>query len=89
MKKQAAYFQGYWEGTFKRLQAIAQGLEGEVRVGFVGSAMQNVIPQLITKCNKIYPDIHFVLDEMSNKAQIEAIQNNSIDLISYRQKDFK
>ena len=42
--------------------------------------MQEVIPKLIKKCNAAYPDIHFSLDEMSNQAQIAAIQRYEIDL---------
>lgn len=80
LKEQASFLQGYLESTFLRLKAIEEGLDGEIKIGFVGSAMQNVIPELLIKSNEIYPNIRFNLDEMSNQAQLEAIQNNSIDL---------
>jgi DNA-binding transcriptional LysR family regulator len=80
LKTQVAFLEGFLNRTFQHLKVIEAGLEGEIRIGFVGSAMQNVIPNLIKKCNNHYPDIHFVLDEMSNQSQIEALQHNLIDL---------
>ena len=49
-------------------------------MGFVGSAMQKVIPEIIKKSNAQFPNIHFTLDEMSNQAQIEALQHHKINL---------
>ena len=34
------------------IRHIAKGDEGEIRIGFVGSAMQSVIPSLLKKINK-------------------------------------
>lgn len=80
LKKQVAYLNGFLTHTFNHLKNLDKGVEGEIKIGFVGSAMQQVIPELIKKCNKIYPELHFVLDEMSNQAQIEAIEKYQIDL---------
>ena len=80
LKEQVAYLQGFLEHTFTHLKHLEHGLAGEVRIGFVGSAMQKVIPTLIQECNKHYPNLLFALDEMSNRAQIEALQNYQIDL---------
>lgn len=80
LKEQIAYLNGFLTQTINHLQNLEKGLEGEIKIGFVGSAMQKVIPELIKKCNTTYPDLHFVLDEMSNQAQIEAVQKYQIDL---------
>lgn len=80
LMEQVHFLDGYLKQTFAHLRNIEAGLEGEVKLGFVGSAMQEVIPQLIRKCNAAYPNIHFSLDEMSNQAQIMAIQRYEIDL---------
>lgn len=80
LKKETEYMLGYLDGVVDKISLIDKGLEGEVRIGFVGSAMQNVIPTLILKSNDQYPDIHFALEEMSNQRQIQAIQNNQIDI---------
>ncbi len=80
LKIRANYLSGYLDQTFSQIKVIEAGLEGEIRIGFVGSAMQEVIPNLIKKCTAQFPNIHFVFDEMSNKAQVSALQNNQIDL---------
>lgn len=80
LKEQVSYLQGYLTQTFTHLRNIDAGLEGEIKIGFVGSAMQKIIPDLIKKCNAEFPNIHFSLDEMSNQAQITAIQRFEIDL---------
>jgi len=39
----------------KQLKMIEAGDDGEVRIGFVGSAMQRVIPKVLLEINKQYP----------------------------------
>jgi len=80
LKEHVEYLEGYLETVFTRLQSIEDGKEGEIKVGFVGSAMENVIPELMVQCHKLYPNIRFELHEMSNEDQILAIQNNTIDI---------
>lgn len=80
LKEQVFFLEGFLNQTFTQLRNIEAGIEGEIKIGFVGSAMQKVIPELIKKSNAQFPTIHFVLDEMSNQAQIAAIQRYEIDL---------
>ena len=80
LSQQIEYLNGFLSHTFTHLKNLDNGLEGELKIGFVGSAMQKVIPELIKKCNQKYPELHFVLDEMSNQTQIEAIEKYQIDL---------
>ena len=64
----------------KQVGQIHKGLDGEVRIGFLGSAMQNVIPDLLMKLNSQYPKIRSSLEEMSNYDQVEAIVHDKLDL---------
>lgn len=80
LKNQVEYLNGFLTNTFTHLKNLEAGIKGELKIGFVGSAMQKVIPELIKKCNQNYPELHFVLDEMANQAQIEAIEQYKIDL---------
>lgn len=73
------------EGIKSQIRLIEKGSQGEVRIGFVGSAMQGVIPNLVMKSNTLYPDIHFTLEEMSIVNQLEGIKNNSLDIGFVRQ----
>lgn len=69
------------------IKAIDIGQEGEVRLGFVGSAMQRLIPELVMESNSIYPGIGFAMEELSIEKQLEALQNETIDLGFVRLKE--
>lgn len=62
------------------IRHISNGDEGEIRIGFVGSAMQSVIPTLLKKVNKELPSIHFVLTELTNQDQVDLIRNDQLDI---------
>ncbi|MEP3207917.1 MAG: LysR family transcriptional regulator [Maribacter sp.] len=68
------------ELTKKQLKLINEGNSGELRIGFLGSAMQHVIPQLLVKLRDAYPDIKTSLDELSNHAQLNAVLKDKLDL---------
>ncbi len=57
-----------------------EGEAGEIRVGFVGSAMQSIIPELLEQMSKIHPNMHASLDELDNKDQLEAIARDKLDI---------
>lgn len=72
------------EHTFGHAQLIDQGKEGEISFGYVGSAMQNVIPEFILRIKDDYPNIHYNLKEMENPDQIDALFMKEIDLAFVR-----
>lgn len=78
--KESAYVLNAIENMIKQTKTIASGELGEIKIGFVGSAMQNVIPTLILKTTQILPDLHFSFEEMRNAQQIEKLMSNEIDL---------
>ena len=61
-------------------RSIQSGNEGEIRIGFVGSAMQVVIPQLIIKLSQHFPRITTSLDELSNDQQINHLIHDKLDI---------
>lgn len=65
-------------------QLIHEGMEGQISFGYVGSAMQNVIPQLLLKIKEDHPNIHYSLREMENPNQIDALIQKEIDLAFVR-----
>ncbi len=64
----------------KNIQHIDSGDEGELRIGFVGSAMHTVIPGLISSVQKENPGIHTELTELPNQDQIDRIRNDELDI---------
>lgn len=70
--------------SFNHAQLIHEGMEGQISFGYVGSAMQNVIPDFILKIKEDHPNIHYSLKEMENPQQIDALLLKEIDLAFVR-----
>lgn len=61
-------------------QLLREGVEGQINFGYVGSAMQNVIPEMLLQIREKLPNIQFSLKEMDNPKQIDALLFQEIDL---------
>jgi DNA-binding transcriptional LysR family regulator len=59
---------------------INDGVDGNLNFGYVGSAMQHIIPDLLVQIRNEYPNIHFNLKEMDNQKQLENLQTQEIDI---------
>lgn len=62
------------------LQAISSGEEGEVRIGFVGSAMHSVIPPLLLRLQQELPAIRSSLEELSIQQQLAMLRQDRLDI---------
>ncbi|NJB71066.1 DNA-binding transcriptional LysR family regulator [Saonia flava] len=80
LKGEIEFIINHLEMTTKQLKRIDQGEHGEVRIGFLGSAMQNVIPKLLVKLKDRFPKIKTSLDELSNNAQVSSLLKDKLDL---------
>lgn len=65
---------------YLQTQRIGLGRSGEIRIGFLGSAMQRVIPELLLSLNTTYPDLHTSLTERSNLEQVQELMQSNLDL---------
>lgn len=77
---EAEYVINHLNQVIESTKRKAKGEEGEVRIGFVGSAMQDVIPDLLVRLNGQYPKLHTSLDELSNKEQLSALIHDRLDI---------
>lgn len=68
------------EKTFTKTRMIATGERGTLRLGYIGSAMNRVIPNLLLRLKTDYPEIRFSLKEMENPDQLNALIGKEIDL---------
>ena len=59
---------------------IHTGQKGNLRIGYIGSAMQTIIPDLLKAIDRDFPGILFDLSEMGNSMQIEKLLHQNIDL---------
>ncbi len=75
------------EYIFDQARRIGQGTSGEIRIGFLGSAMQDVIPGLLLSLKEQYPELHTSLEELSNRSQIRALLEERLDLGFVRLSD--
>ena len=68
------------EKITEHAKMLNRGMEGMVEIGYVGSAMQNVIPELLIKFKKEHPNIQFGLKELDNFQQIDQLLLEKIDV---------
>ncbi len=74
---------GYFSGLEKIInhaKLLNEGIVGELRFGYVGSAMQEIIPNLLLKFKEELPKIQYNFKEMDNQNQIESLVSNHIDI---------
>ncbi|WP_242202605.1 LysR family transcriptional regulator [Aestuariivivens insulae] len=68
------------ENVIDHAKLLNDGVEGNLRMGYVGSAMQQIIPDLLLKFKAGYPNTLFSLREMDNQKQINALITEDIDV---------
>ncbi|UAM99437.1 LysR family transcriptional regulator [Polaribacter litorisediminis] len=66
--------------TLDHAKLLHDGMKGELKIGYVGSAMQDVIPNLLLSFEKNHPDILFNLKEIDNQQQIDDLLSFSSDI---------
>ncbi|NNK75969.1 MAG: LysR family transcriptional regulator [Maribacter sp.] len=79
LKSELEFILNHLEVTKRQLKAIGEGNLGEIRIGFLGSAMQNVIPELLLQLKDKYSRIKTSLEELSNNAQVNAVLKDKLD----------
>ncbi|MDX1364652.1 LysR family transcriptional regulator [Arenibacter latericius] len=80
LKGEVEFILNHLEVTKKQLKYVSQGDFGEVRIGFLGSAMQELIPKLLINLKDKFPGIRTSLEEVSNNAQINALLKDRLDM---------
>ena len=66
--------------TLENAKLIQDGKKGALKIGYVGSAMQDVIPNLLIQFENKNPDILYDLREMDNSNQIEDLLAFDLDI---------
>lgn len=61
-------------------RAVALGMAGCLRLGFVGSSMYRGLPQALAQLHAIHPQIRVDLHELNSAEQVAALQQGKIDL---------
>lgn len=74
------------DNVLQYTKLIDKGIMGKIRLGYVGSAMQNVIPKLLMDVRKTNSNIQFNLKEMEIPKQISSLLSQEIDVGFLRMK---
>lgn len=80
LKQEVDFVLNHLKITGNQVKEIAEGREGELRIGFLGSAANQVLPSLLNQLNNRFPAITTSLEELSNQEQIDRIQKDKLDL---------
>lgn len=62
-----------------QIEKIAEGKITSLRLGFIGSAVQTILPQLLAALKNEQPLIDITLNELSNESQLEMLFRNELD----------
>ncbi len=68
------------DNSLKYAKLLQDGKLGELRFGYVGSAMQRIIPDILVRFKEILSDVKFGFKEMDNQKQIEHLLSQEIDI---------
>ncbi|MGF9965333.1 acetoin biosynthesis transcriptional regulator AlsR, partial [Bacillus rhizoplanae] len=61
-------------------QRAQRGEIGSLSIGFVGSAMYDILPPIVREYRNKFPNVSVVLHELSTPEQVEALHDNRIDV---------
>ncbi|MEE9362916.1 MAG: LysR family transcriptional regulator [Cellulophaga sp.] len=74
----------HFNSAMEQWQLENNGSKGNLKIGFVGSAMQNYLPPIIKEFSTKHPLIHLQLEELTNQEQLRALEQNKIDIAFMR-----
>ncbi|MFT4661652.1 MAG: DNA-binding transcriptional LysR family regulator [Patiriisocius sp.] len=87
LTKAGAFLKEELNKHFKELDHIIQhaqlldgGQLGDLKFGYVGSAMQQVIPDLLVNFKKKHPNVLLNLKELDNEKQVQGLLSRDIDI---------
>ena len=63
-----------------QLQSFANGKISTLKLGFIGSAVQTILPQLLVTLKQQQPDIELSLHELANETQLDLLEKKELDL---------
>lgn len=59
---------------------VHAGLQGQIKIGFVGSMLYRRLPDVLAACRERYPQVDHSLTEMNSAEQIELVERGGLDI---------
>jgi DNA-binding transcriptional LysR family regulator len=70
-----------FDEAVKKAQLVTSGVEGTLRIGYWGPYEQILIPKLLGRFHRTYPKIELTITQDNNKALIEQLEKEVIDVV--------
>lgn len=80
LKKELSLALKNLDQTLEYAKLLHDGKKGDLKLGYVGSAMQNIIPNLLLDFEEKQPNVVFTLKELDNDTQIQELLAFDLDL---------
>lgn len=80
MLERAKYILDLIDHTQSEVRRVAEGAEGYLRLGFVGTATYGVFPRIIRAYRAVYPDVTLSLSALNNADLQSALIRREIDI---------
>lgn len=80
LKKELSIALQHIDNILDYARLLNEGQEGHLKMTYVGSAMQNIIPELLIEMRSAYPNIRFTLEEIDNYKQVDALVSQMVDI---------
>jgi len=80
LQQELIYHFAHLDDILNHTKLLNDGLDGKLKMGYVGSAMQRVIPELLLKFRETNPNVLVNMKEYDNTRQIQALLNQDIDI---------
>lgn len=80
LKSEVDFLLNHLDTIRGQLNQIQAGKIGELRIGFLGSASNQIIPRLVSKLKTFQPLVSVNLEELSNTMQLDMVQKDKLDL---------
>ena len=68
------------DGVVQHARLLHEGMEGRLNFGYVGSAMQDIIPDLFLRFRAERPNIRYGLEALGNREQVARLLTHDIDI---------
>lgn len=68
------------ENALRSIEQAVEGRTGTLRVGFVGSAALNLIPQIVPPLRVRYPGLELELHELTTEQQLGSLESGNLDV---------
>lgn len=84
LRKGATRILAEMEEMKQQIRLVAEGHQGELRIGYVGSCIHTFLPDCLTTLHAALPTIQTYLSEMTSASQFDAVLKSELDVAFLR-----